>query len=182
MIDIKLLQRDFDTVAASLKKKGVDAEILDNLKSLSENTKVKRQAMEDVTASQNKMSKEFGRYKKEGLDIAPLQEEINALKGEKQELEEQVKVLEEELSSIVLGVPNIPDDIVPFGADESENVVLEQIGEKPSFSFEPKEHWDLENGWLDFERGVKLAKSRFSAIRGQGARLERALINYMLDF
>ncbi|WP_320036093.1 serine--tRNA ligase [Campylobacterota bacterium DY0563] len=182
MIDIKLLQRDFENVAASLVKKGVDSEVLDNLKSLSEETKIKRQEMEDVTASQNKLSKEFGRYKKEKLDIAPLQAEINELKSKKQALEEEVRVLEENLSSIVLGVPNIPDEIVPVGKDEDENVVLETIGEKPSFDFEPKEHWDLDNGWLDFERGVKLAKSRFSAIRGQGARLERALINYMLDF
>ncbi|QKF81019.1 serine--tRNA ligase [Halarcobacter ebronensis] len=182
MIDIKLLQNDFDTVAASLIKKGVDAEILNNLKSLSENTKTKRQEMEDVTASQNRLSKEFGRYKKEGLDIASLQNEINGLKLKKQELEEEVKVLEDNLSSIILGIPNIPDDTVPIGLDESENVVLRQIGEKPKFDFEPKEHWDLNNGWLDFERGVKLAKSRFSAIKGQGARLERALINYMLDF
>ncbi|WP_321314162.1 serine--tRNA ligase [Halarcobacter sp.] len=182
MIDIKLLQRDFENVAASLVKKGVDSEVLDNLKSLSEETKVKRQEMEDVTASQNKLSREFGRYKKEKLDIAPLQAEINELKSKKQVLEEEVRALEENLSSIVLGVPNIPDEIVPIGKDEDENVVLETIGEIPSFDFEPKEHWDLDNGWLDFERGVKLAKSRFSAIRGQGARLERALINYMLDF
>lgn len=182
MIDIKLLQRDFENVAASLVKKGVDSEVLDNLKSLSEETKVKRQEMEDVTASQNKLSREFGRYKKEKLDIAPLQAEINELKSKKQVLEEEVRALEENLSSIVLGVPNIPDEIVPIGKDEDENVVLETIGEIPSFDFEPKEHWDLDNAWLDFERGVKLAKSRFSAIRGQGARLERALINYMLDF
>lgn len=182
MIDIKLLQKDFDNVAEALVKKGVNTQILDNLKSLSEETKIKRQAMEDVTASQNKLSKEFGRYKKEKLDITPLQDEINELKAKKQELEEEVRNLEEKLSSAVLGVPNIPDEIVPVGADENENVVLEQIGEKPNFDFEPKNHWDLENGWLDFERGVKIAKSRFSAIRGEGARLERALINYMLDF
>jgi seryl-tRNA synthetase len=138
--------------------------------------------MENVTAEQNKLSKEFGRYKKEGLDIAPLQDSINELKSKKQSMEEEVKTLEDELSSIALGIPNLPDENVPDGADENENVVLEIIGEKPVFSFEPKEHWDLNNGWLDFERGVKLAKSRFSAIKGQGARLERALINYMLDF
>ena len=182
MIDIKLLQRDFENVAAALLRKGVSSEVLDNLKSLSQETKEKRQKMEELTASQNKLSKEFGRYKKEGLDIAPLQKEINGLKSQKKEYEDEVKALEEKLSDIALGVPNLPDDIVPNGADENENVVLETIGDKPSFAFEPKEHWDLENGWLDFQRGVKLAKSRFAAIKGQGARLERALINYMLDF
>lgn len=182
MIDIKLLQKDFDTVATALQKKGVDNELLNNLKILASNTKQKRQEMEDVTAEQNVLSKEFGRYKKENLDITSLQENINNLKNKKQQLEEEVRVLEEELTSIILGVPNMPDDCVPVGADENENVILEVIGQKPTFSFEPKEHWDLNNGWLDFERGVKLAKSRFSAIKGQGARLERALINYMLDF
>ncbi len=182
MIDIKLLQKDFDYVATALQKKGVDNELLNNLKNLASTTKQKRQEMEDVTAEQNVLSKEFGRYKKENLDITSLQENINNLKNKKQELEEEVRVLEEELTSIILGVPNMPDESVPVGADEDENVILEVVGQKPTFSFEPKEHWDLNNGWIDFERGVKIAKSRFSALRGDGARLERALINYMLDF
>jgi seryl-tRNA synthetase len=182
MIDIKLLQKDFDYVATALQKKGVDNELLNNLKTLAINTKQKRQEMEDVTAEQNVLSKEFGRYKKENLDITSLQENINNLKTKKQELEEEVRVLEEELTSIILGVPNMPDESVPVGANEDENVILEVIGQKPTFDFEPKEHWDLTNGWIDFERGVKIAKSRFSALKGDGARLERALINYMLDF
>lgn len=182
MIDVRLLQRDFENVAAALTRKGVDADILDNLKAISEEAKLKRQDMENVTAEQNKLSREFGRYKKEGLDIAPLQASINELKAKKQTMEDEVRDLEEKLTSIALGVPNLPDENVPNGESEDDNVVLETIGEKPSFDFEPKEHWDLDNGWLDFERGVKLAKSRFSAIRGEGARLERALINYMLDF
>ena len=122
MIDIKLLQKDFDTMASALKRKGVAQEILDNLKSISENAKQKRQDMENVTAEQNKLSREFGRYKKEGLDIAPLQANINELKANKQTLEDEVRVLEEELTSIALGVPNLPDDCVPNGADENENV------------------------------------------------------------
>jgi seryl-tRNA synthetase len=182
MIDIKLLQKDFDYVVTALQRKGVDNELLNNLKTLASNTKQKRKEMEDVTAEQNLLSKEFGRYKKEKLDVAPLQENINNLKNKKQELEEQVRVLEDELTSIILGVPNMPDESVPSGADENENVILEVVGEKPTFTFEPKEHWDLNNGWIDFERGVKIAKSRFAALRGDGARLERALINYMLDF
>lgn len=182
MIDIKLLQKDFDYVVTALQKKGVDNELLNNLKILASNTKQKRQEMEDVTAEQNVLSKEFGRYKKENLDISALQENINNLKNKKQDLEEEVRVLEEELNSIILGVPNLPDDCVPVGADENENVILEVVGQKLTFTFEPKEHWDLNNGWIDFERGVKIAKSRFAALRGDGARLERALINYMLDF
>lgn len=182
MIDIKLLQKDFDYVVNSLKKKGVDDELLNSLKNLSLKTKEKRQLMEDTTAEQNILSKEFGRYKKENLDVAPLQDKINSLKNKKQELEEQVRLLEDELSLAALSLPNLPDDDVPFGKDESENVVLEVVGERPVFDFTPKEHWDLDCDWLDFQRGVKLAKSRFTALKGDGARLERALINYMLDF
>ncbi|RBQ32521.1 serine--tRNA ligase [Arcobacter sp. FW59] len=182
MIDIKLLQKDFDYVVTSLKKKGVDDELLNSLKALAQKTKDTRQAMEEVTAEQNILSKEFGRYKKENLDISELQEKINGLKTTKQSLEDEVRILEEELNSIILGVPNLPDENVPFGVDEDENVILEVIGNKPNFTFEPKEHWDLDCDWLDFQRGVKLAKSRFTAIKGDGARLERALINYMLDF
>ena len=182
MIDIKLLQKDFDYVANALEKKGVDNELLNNLKILASNTKQKRQEMEDVTAEQNLLSKEFGRYKKENLDITALQENINNLKTKKQELEENVRVLEEELTAIILGLPNLPDESVPLGADENENIILEVVGTKPEFTFTPKEHWDLPNNWIDFERGVKLAKSRFAALKGDGARMERALINYMLDF
>jgi seryl-tRNA synthetase len=184
MVDIKLLQKDYDSVAAKLQRKGVEEEILASLKALALKAKDKRQAMEEVTASQNLLSKEFGRYKKEGLDIASLQEQINGLKTQKQSLEDEVRVLEEELEAIALGVPNLPDDSVPSGADENENVILEVVGSKPEFAFEPKEHWDLgeRNGTLDFVRGVKIAKSRFTALCGQAARLERALINYMLDF
>jgi seryl-tRNA synthetase len=184
MVDIKLLQKDYESVASKLQRKGVDAQLLASLKTLALTAKDKRQAMEEVTAEQNLLSKEFGRYKKEGLDIASLQEQINGLKTQKQSLEDEVRVLEEELEAIALGVPNLPDDSVPNGADENDNVILEVVGSKPEFTFEPKEHWDLgeQNGTLDFVRGVKIAKSRFTALCGQAARLERALINYMLDF
>ncbi len=184
MIDIKLLQKDFELVSSALIRKGVDVLLLDELKELTLKAKEKRALMENITAKQNKLSKEFGRYKKEGLDIKPLQEEISKCKSEKLTFEDEVKVLEEKLTSIVLGIPNMPDDCVPNGADENENVLIETIGEKPSFSFEPKEHWDLgeKDGTLDFKRGVKLAKSRFVAMSGIAAKLERALINYMLDF
>ena len=184
MVDIKLLQKDYESVASKLQRKGVDAQLLASLKTLALTAKDKRQAMEEVTAEQNLLSKEFGRYKKEGLDIASLQEQINGLKTQKQSLEDEVRLLEEELETIALGVPNLPDDSVPNGADENDNVILEVVGSKPEFTFEPKEHWDLgeQNGTLDFVRGVKIAKSRFTALSGQAARLERALINYMLDF
>jgi len=184
MIDIKLLQKDFEAVSIALQKKGVTNEILASLKEQTEEAKQKRKEMESSQAEQKVLSQQFGSYKKEGKDVAPLQEQIGALKAKKQELEDEVRDIETAMQNIAMGIPNLPDDCVPIGADESENVVLSTIGEKPTFSFEPKEHWELgeNNGMIDFTRGVKLAKSRFAALKGQGARLERALINYFLDF
>ena len=184
MIDIKLLQKDFQTVSLALIKKGVDDKILDELKHKSETAKAKRQDMEALQAEQNGLSSQFGAYKKEGKDINELKIQIDDLKKTKSVYEDEVRVLEEELNNIAMGIPNLPNNEVPLGDSEDDNVVLATIGEKPTFDFEPKEHWDLgeNNGMIDFARGVKLAKSRFAALKGIGARLERALINYFLDF
>jgi seryl-tRNA synthetase len=184
MIDIRALQRDFETVSSSLQRKGVAQELLNELKEQSEKAKAVRQDMESIQAQQNALSSQFGQYKKEGKDIAPLQAEIGKLKQDKQAKEDEVRNLEAVLENMALGIPNLPDADVPNGADENENVILETIGSPKEFNFTPKEHWQLgeEQGLIDFERGVKLAKSRFSALKGIGARLERALINYFLDF
>ncbi|MEA3498694.1 MAG: serine--tRNA ligase [Campylobacterota bacterium] len=184
MIDIKLLQKDFDAVSIALAKKGVTSETLDSLKVQVEDAKSKRKEMETTQAEQKVLSQQFGSYKKEGKDVTPLQEQIGTLKVKKQTLEDEVRDIETSMQHQAMGIPNLPDDCVPLGADENENVVIETIGEKPSFTFEPKEHWELgeNNGMIDFTRGVKLAKSRFAALKGIGARLERALINYFLDF
>ena len=184
MIDIKLLQKDFETMSLGLQKKGVTEDTLTNLKTQVETAKEKRKEMESTQAEQKKLSQQFGSYKKEGKDISPLQDEIAQLKQKKIQLEDEVRDIEADMQNIAMGIPNLPDEDVPLGADENENVVLNTIGEKPSFSFEPKEHWELgeNNGMIDFARGVKLAKSRFAALRGIGARMERALINYFLDF
>jgi len=184
MIDIKLLQKDFDSVANALEKKGVSKDLMESLKADILEAKTKRQEMESAQAEQKKLSAQFGSYKQEGKDIAPLQAQIGELKQKKQQLEDEVRDLEAKMENFAMGIPNLPDESVPVGADEDENIVLEVIGEKPSFNFMPKEHWELgeNNGMIDFERGVKLAKSRFSALKGIGARLERALINYFLDF
>ena len=184
MIDIKLLQKDFEVMSVGLQKKGVTTETLASLKIQVEDAKEKRKEMESSQAEQKKLSQQFGSYKKEGKDVAPLQEQIGILKAKKQELEDCVREIESNMQNIAMGIPNLPDDCVPIGADENENVVLSTIGEKPTFTFEPKEHWELgeNNGMIDFTRGVKLAKSRFAALKGIGARIERALINYFLDF
>lgn len=184
MIDIKLLQKDFDSVAHKLAKKGVDSQTLELLKEFAQSTKTKRISLEELQAEQNSLSSQFGVYKQQNLDIKELKEKIDKIKSLRQELENEVRVLEEELETKLYDIPNLPLDEVPEGKDENDNIVLEKILSPKEFSFTPKEHFELGelNNWLDFERGVKLAKSRFTALSGVAAKLERALINYMLDF
>ena len=184
MIDIKLLQKDFDMLSISLKKKGVSSDNLDELKREVDEAKIKRKEMENTQAEQKLLSNQFGEYKKNGKDISLLQEKIAKLKTKKQQLEDEVRDIETKIQNIAMGIPNIPDNSVPYGVDENENIVISTIGEKPTFDFDVKEHWELgeNNGMIDFARGVKLAKTRFVALKGVGARLERALINYFLDF
>lgn len=184
MIDIRLLQKDFDTVAEKLKKRYVDEALIENVREVSLETKKTRQEMEELQAQQNAKSKLFGQYKKEGKDISELKAEVDAFKARIAVLNDEVRFLEEKLENVAMGIPNIPDDSVPLGKDENENVETKKVLEIPAFDFEPKEHWELaeQNGWIDFERGVKLAGSRFSVFKGEGARITRALINYMLDF
>lgn len=184
MIDVKLLQKDFEFVSEKLALKGVSEDILQDLRQLSLNTKQKRQSMEELQAEQNSLSSQFATFKKQGLDVTSLQQQISTIKEQRTALESLVRGLEEELEYKLMGLPNLPSDEVPKGADENDNVILEKILTPKTFDFTPKEHFELGeiNGWLDFERGVKLAKSRFTALSGTAARLERALINYMLDF
>ncbi len=184
MIDLKLLQKDFENVAAQLKRKGVDAQLLAELKAKNETLKEAKTAYESAQAAQNEMSKLFGQYMREKKDVTELKEKVDANKSKVTELLEVQRVAEEALFSSAMAVPNLPDADVPDGEDEESNVELRKVLVPREFSFTPKEHWQLaeQNGWIDFERGVKLAKSRFSVINGQGAKLERALINFMLDF
>ena len=184
MIDLKLLQKDFDGVSAQLQRKGVDSSVIAELKTRNEALKAAKTAYETTQAKQNEMSKLFGVYKREGKDIGELKAEVDANKAKLGELQEALRKSEEKLTSLVMGIPNIPDADVPDGADEHENVEIRKVLTPRSFGFTPKEHWELaeQNGWIDCERGVKLAKSRFSVAYDMGARLERALINFMLDF
>jgi seryl-tRNA synthetase len=182
MLDIKLLQNDFETVSTKLRKKKVDENLLEKIKDISLELKEKRRELEELQAEQNAKSKLFGVYAKEGKDINSLKKELSDNKQKVSDLNSIVKEEEEKLSAIAATIPNIPNDEVPVGKDEDDNVELKKILTPPTFDFEPKEHWDLNVDWLDFERGVKLAKSRFTALRADGAKLSRALINYMLDF
>ncbi|MDP2893104.1 MAG: serine--tRNA ligase [Sulfurimonas sp.] len=184
MIDLKLLQKDFQGVSAKLARKGVSAELIDDLKRKNEELKVAKVEYETLQGAQNIMSKEFGIYKKEGRDVNELKAKVDTNKIKIAEALDVQREKESALESLAMSIPNIPDDDVPSGADENENIEIRKVLMPREFSFAPKEHWELaeKNGWIDFERGVKLATSRFSVAFGMGAKLERALINFMLNF
>lgn len=183
MIDLKYLQNNFDEASGKLQKKGVDSAALERLKELFALLKEANTAFENARAEQNSMSKLFGQYKKEGRDITELKAKVDANKEVIARLQDKAREAETRLEEVVLAIPNFPDDSVPEGEDEENNVEIRKVLEPKNFEYEPKEHWELaeKNGWIDFERGVKLAKSRFSVFKGEGSRLERALINYFLD-
>jgi len=183
MIDLKYLEKNFEEASLRLQKRGVDVTTLNELKSRFQSLKELNSKLEQLKAKQNSLSKLFGEYKRENKDIDELLERVNKNKEEIAKLQESVNKKREELINLALTIPNFPDDNVPEGVDESDNVEIKRVLTPREFEFRPKEHWELAsiNGWIDFERGVKLAKSRFSLLRGDGARLERALINFFLD-
>ncbi len=184
MLDIKLIQNDFETICAKLRKKKVDEALLEELRTISLELKSAKLFLEPLQAEQNAKSKLFPIYAKEGKDTKALQAELAENKIKIAQALETVRNLEEKLEERATVIPNTPDESVPLGEDENDNVEIKKVLTPKTFSFTPKEHWDLdkEQNWIDFERGVKLAKSRFSVLKNQGAKLERALINYMLDF
>ncbi|AJD04576.1 serine--tRNA ligase [Campylobacter lari] len=180
MLDLKLLQNNFDEIAQKLKAKKVDANLLKELSDLFVNLKKEKALLEEFQAFQNKFSKE--------LATAQDKESLKAqLSQNKEKINTQSKIvneLEEKLEQIALAIPNTPDECVPFGEDEDENVELKKVLTPPSFDFEIKEHHDLGEklNWLDFTRGVKISQSRFCVLKNEGALLSRALVNYMIDF
>ena len=182
MIDLKLLNKEFETVVSKLEKKYVAVETVEELKKRYLKYKTEKSNLEKLQALQNEKSKLFQVYLKEKRDISELKKEVAENKKEIAKLSNLVKELEQDLEDILMQIPNIPADEVPEGEDENNNVELEKILEPKNIS-EPKPHYELGEklDWLDFPRGVKLAKSRFTVLKNQGARLERALINFMLD-
>ena len=184
MIDLKLLINDFDEVAQKLSKRNIDEVLLTTLKETTLQYKQKRVTLEDLQAKQNAKSKLFAQYAQEKKDIQELKKECDFLKSQIALHSQELEVWENKLQELSTTIPNIPDSKTPFGKDEQDNIEIKKVLTPREFSFKPKEHWELaqQNGWIDFERGVKLAKSRFSVLRDKAAKIERALINYMLDF
>ena len=184
MINLKLLETNYDEFVKKLEGKNVKASLLDELLHTFNELKQKRKELENFQAIQNAKSKELGIKARAGEDVSELKNELNLNKAALADADEIVKQYEEKLEQISFNVPNITDDDVPFGKDEDDNVCIKTVLEPTKFDFTPKEHWELGEslGWLDFERGAKLSGSRFTVLRGMGARLSRALVNYMIDF
>ncbi|WRG46874.1 serine--tRNA ligase [Helicobacter pylori] len=185
MIDRKLLLQDFDRVALSLKKR--NNAMGDELERLHEViTRYKKQLieLESLQAFQNKVSKEFGIKMAQKVDTSDLKKELENNKIKLNELSKSVGELEQQIDLKLSIIPNLVDEKTPLGANEEDNIEIKKILTPRVFNFKPKEHFELaqQNGWIDFESGVKLAKSRFSVIRGFGAKIYRALIYLMLDF
>lgn len=184
MIDLRLLLADFDGVAKKLEIKKVKKELLDELKLLALDYKKSKQDLEELQAIQNATSKDFGERIKKGEEVSELKKILEENKQKIHHFLELVSKNEEKLNQLLFVIPNIPDAKTPCGDDEKDNLVLSKVLEPKTFDFAPKEHWELaqKNGWIDFDGGVKLAKSRFSVLRGEGARINQALINFMLDY
>ena len=182
MLDINLLRAQPDLIRKSLINRQMDPGPVDQILALDEQRRELIQEVEQLKAERNAVSKMIGRMK----DQTERQEKIESMRAvgdQISSLDEKLRTVDLEFNEILVGIPNIPDEQTPFGVNEDENVVTKTVGEIPEFDFEPKPHWDLgpELGILDFERGVKITGSRFYVLSGPGARLQRALIAWMLD-
>lgn len=183
MLDLKQVRNDFAAAQAKLATRGVDAAILDKMKDLDEQRRELLVQVEEEKAKRNTVSAEIAQAKrnKENADdkIAAMQ----ALSAEIKELDSRLATIDQELQDILVTLPNLPHETVPVGEDEEDNVEIRRWGQVPEFDFEPKAHWDLgeDLGILDWERGGKVTGARFLFYKGLGARLERALYNFMLD-
>ncbi len=182
MLDINLIRETPDVVRKALKDRQMDTSPVDAILQLDEKRRALLSQVEVLKAERNVVSKEIGQMK----DAAARNSRIEAMRevGDRiAEFDKQVAEVENELNTLTASLPNIPDARVPYGVDESENLVIKTIGEPRKFDFTPKPHWDLGPalGILDFERGTKLTGSRFYVLQAAGARLQRALIAWMLD-
>ncbi len=182
MLDINLIREKPEVVRKAMTDRQMDASAVDSILQLDEQRRALLGQVETLKAERNTVSKEIGQMK----DAAARGAKIEAMRvvGDKiAELDKQVAQVESDLNALTSTLPNIPDEQTPYGKSEDENVVLRTIGEPRKFDFQPLPHWDLGPalGIIDFERGTKLTGSRFYVLQGAGARLQRALIAWMLD-
>jgi len=183
MLDIRLFRNDPDSIRRGLQNRSRPTDAVDRVIGLDETRRGTVTELDELRARVNTASQEVGRLRKAGEDAGALQEEVRQSKDRIRELEENLAQADAAIENELLFIPNIPADSAPVGADETANVVMRTFGDKPSFGFVPKPHWDVgvALGILDFDVASKLAGARFNLMYAAGARLERALVNFMLD-
>lgn len=183
MLDIKVLRDDLERVKQSLEHRNEKINEIDAFRELDQKRREFLQETEQLKNRRNVVSKEVANFKKSGQDADNLIIEMREVGDRIKAFDMQIKELDEQIYNILLRIPNIPHESVPVGETEEDNIPIKFYGEKPQFNFEPKPHFEIaENlGILDFERASKVAGSRFVFYKNLGARLERALINFMLD-
>lgn len=182
MLDIKLIRENPDRVNELLKRRNGELSV-DEVIELDSNRRKIQTTIDELRNKRKNDSQKIGLMKKNGEDTTTLQEAVKNLGEEIKELEEEEIVLNDRITSLLLTTPNLPQEGVPIGEDDTKNVVISSWGEIRKFDFDPKPHWDIatQNDIIDFERGVKLAQSRFTLYKNKGAKLERAIINFFLD-
>jgi seryl-tRNA synthetase len=183
MLDIKMIRQNFDTVQQKLKTRGVSEEVLAEFLKLDEDRRSLLVQVEDLKKYRNDVSAEIAKLKRSKEDATAKITEMKEVGGKIKALDSEVAQIDEQLKVIATTLPNIPHESTPIGKDEDDNVEVRRWSEPQSLDFEAKPHWEIaENlGILDFERGAKVSGSRFVYYTGLGARLERALYNFMLD-
>lgn len=184
MLDMKYLRNNFQEVKEKLAHRGEDLSELEHFEELDEKRRKLIAQTETLKARRNVASKQISALKKEKKDADEAIKEMRTVGEEISTLDAELKDIQDKLGHIMLSIPNIPHKSVPIGEDEDDNVEVRAWGEKPQFDSEPTAHWDVATnlGILDFERAAKVTGSRFVFYRGLGARLERALLNFMMDF
>ncbi len=182
MLDPKFILEHADFIAKRMAARGLEVSLNGFLR-LSQRKKDYLMNVESLRHEQNQASRRIARKKKAGEDTASLIKEMKKVSAKIRRLEEKIREVEEKLGQILLSIPNVPHLSVPEGKSSEDNVEIRRFGEKPKFRFPPRPHWEIGTrlGILDFERAAKIVGSRFAVYLGAGARLERALINFMLD-
>ncbi|MGO4542935.1 serine--tRNA ligase [Paenibacillus sp. 2TAB19] len=183
MLDVKLLRNEFEKVEQALRNRGASLDLIAGFPVLDSKRRELITETEQLKNRRNVVSQEVAKLKKSGGDAEALIVEMREVGDRIKELDEELRVLEVQVDELTQAIPNIPSETVPVGASEEDNVEIRRVGELPSFAFEPKPHYELAQSLniLDFERAGKVTGSRFTFYRGLGARLERALISFMMD-
>jgi seryl-tRNA synthetase len=184
MLDIRAIRQDPDRFRAGLARKQADPALIDELLAKDEQWRAALAETERLKSVRNKASEAIALKKKQGLDASEDIAQMREVSQRIKELDEEVRALDTAVRELLLAIPNIPHESVPDGKSEEDNVPVRYWGDKPEFGFEPKPHWEIAEALdiVDFERAVKITGSRFVLYKGLGAKLERALANFMLDW